>query len=85
MPEWLKDLTGAAAVIVVVIVFLKFLAAERKERAVMSKNCHDAHETRAKAFEKVVERNSGAITENSGVIGANTAFLMKLTNGGKKG
>ena len=42
MPEWVKDLTAAGAVIFVVIAILKFLVGERKERRATAEDCTSA-------------------------------------------
>lgn len=78
MPEWAKDAPAAVLVIVVVISFLKFLAAERKDRRAITKQCHETHAAHLTSMEGVVERNSDIVKENTRIIGGATEVLRKL-------
>ncbi len=81
MPEWLKDAPLAVLMLVAIGMFLRFLGAERKDRREAAEVSRVAHEKRDDAFEKVVERNTEMLGQTKEVVGANTAFLMKLSDG----
>ncbi len=79
--EWIRDLSGAALMLVAVLAMLKFLVGERKERSSLSEACHETHAKLHEKTDRTIIRTGDVIDSNTRMLGTIEGTLRKLNGG----